>query len=220
MQRLLCLALATPHDGGPLLKNILSIREERLMFSETFLPLIAAVEHALGDSTCTVLAIDGMAASGKTTLAAALSKKYGAPVIHMDDFFLRPEQRTPQRYAQPGGNIDRERFLSEVCPHLRDEKGFSYFRFDCHRMCLSEQIVIPARPLLLVEGTYSLYPAFLPFYSLKVMLTIPKKLQKERILKRDGEEGYQMFAEKWIPLEDRYFLEFNVISSADFVFNG
>lgn len=35
-----------------------------------------------------VIAIDGMAASGKSTLAARLAEELDGCVIHMDDFFL------------------------------------------------------------------------------------------------------------------------------------
>lgn len=190
------------------------------MVSEKYLSLFSAVSQSAVKGKHIVLAIDGPSASGKTTFAAMLAEKYDAPIVHMDDFFLRPEQRTEQRYMQPGGNIDRERFLSEVCPHLGDGKEFSYDRFDCHRMCLTERIVIPQNSLLLVEGTYSLYPEFLPYYTIKIMLTISEDLQRERIIKRNGEEGYRIFAEKWIPLENRYFSEFHTPINADFVFNG
>ena len=47
------------------------------------------------------VAIDRPCASGKSTLGAALSEIYGCALIHMDDFFLRPEQRTSQRLSQP-----------------------------------------------------------------------------------------------------------------------
>ena len=191
------------------------------MDMERFTPLLAAIDRSLaGTEKAVAVAIDGMAASGKTTLAAALAEKYGAPVVHMDDFFLRPEQRTPERYAQPGGNIDWERFLSEVCPYLATGEGFSYFRFDCHRMCLAQRIVIPPHPLIIVEGTYSLHPKFLSFYTIKAMLTISQEWQAERIQRRNGQDGYRIFAEKWMPLENRYFSEFHVEMSADFVFNG
>ena len=49
----------------------------------------------------------------------------------MDDFFLRPEQRTPERFSEPGGNVDRERFLSEVLLPLRQGEAVDYRRFDC-----------------------------------------------------------------------------------------
>lgn len=32
----------------------------------------------------------------------------------MDDFFLRIEQRTPERMTEVGGNVDYERFLETV----------------------------------------------------------------------------------------------------------
>ena len=57
-----------------------------------------------------LVAIDGRCAAGKTTLAASLQAQLECNVFHMDDFFLRPEQRTSERLHQPGGNVDYERF--------------------------------------------------------------------------------------------------------------
>ena len=71
-----------------------------------------------------VIAIDGNCTAGKTTLASVLAKEYDCNVFHMDDFFLRPEQRTAQRYAQPGGNVDYERFREEVMIPLKAGKSF------------------------------------------------------------------------------------------------
>ena len=59
-----------------------------------------------------VIAIDGRCGAGKTTLAQNLSQELSCSVIHLDHFFLRPQQRTPERLKQSGGNFDRERFLS------------------------------------------------------------------------------------------------------------
>ena len=70
-----------------------------------------------------ILAIDGRCASGKTTIATELAHTLNADLIHMDDFFLRPEQRTPERLAIPGENIDHERFLTEVLEPLRAGKS-------------------------------------------------------------------------------------------------
>ena len=35
----------------------------------------------------------------------------------MDDFYLQEYQRTQERYNEPGGNVDRERFKKEVGPN-------------------------------------------------------------------------------------------------------
>ena len=72
-----------------------------------------------------VVAIDGRCASGKSTLAAKLQQGLHCPVFSLDDFFLRPQQRTPQRLAQPGGNVDYERFRQEVLLPWREGKPFA-----------------------------------------------------------------------------------------------
>lgn len=88
----------------------------RLMKAEyaPLLPLLCELDGRLAQGRRTTLAIDGPCGSGKTTLAALLTQLYDCPVFHADDFFLRPEQRTPERFAQPGGNLDRERLREEV----------------------------------------------------------------------------------------------------------
>ena len=84
-----------------------------------------------------VVAIDGNCTAGKTTLASILEKEYDCNVFHMDDFFLRPEQRTAERYAQPGGNVDYERFQEEVLSPLKQGVAFSYRPFSCKTFTLS-----------------------------------------------------------------------------------
>ena len=62
---------------------------------------IARIETLLAERDCVFVAIDGPCTSGKTTFAAMLNRRFGGNVLHMDDFFLRPEQRTPERFANP-----------------------------------------------------------------------------------------------------------------------
>jgi len=61
--------------------------------------LCMRIDALLRRKTGVLIAIDGPAASGKTTLAERLASRYGAAVLHMDDYFLQPHQRTPERYA-------------------------------------------------------------------------------------------------------------------------
>ena len=98
---------------------------------------IEKIKAALPDKTDRpfLFALDGRCASGKTTLASALREAVGCGVIHMDDFFLRPEQRTEERLSQPGGNVDRERFLQEVLLPLKRGESFSYRPYDCRTHC-------------------------------------------------------------------------------------
>ena len=113
-----------------------------------------------------VLAIDGRAASGKSSLAKTLAKDYAGRVVHMDDFFLPQELRTAERLSEPGGNLHYERFVAEILPGLRDEAGVNYQAFDCNRMQLGEwRNLLPAQ-LTIVEGAYALHPKLGAYYDL------------------------------------------------------
>ena len=87
-----------------------------------------------------VVAIDGRCASGKTTLAARLKQELRCSMFSLDDFFLRPEQRTPQRLAQPGGNVDYERFSQEILLPWRKGKPFFYRPYNCHTQAFDPAI--------------------------------------------------------------------------------
>ena len=162
-----------------------------------------------------VLAIDGPSASGKTTLAARLAARYGAQVLHMDDYFLQPHQRTPERYAEPGGNVDRERFLEEALLPLSRGEAYISRRFDCGSMALLEGKILQPGRLTVVEGSYSLHPALSGYYDLRVLLAVERDRQSARILSRNGEDKHRQFMERWIPLENLYFEGTRVEERAD-----
>lgn len=180
-----------------------------------FLPLFARIDQHLAESGCLTVVIDGGSASGKSTLAALLSRVYDCNVFHMDDFFLRPEQRTPERYAEPGGNVDRERFLEEVLLPLRAGQDVTYRRFDCGSMSLMAAITVPAKKLNVIEGSYSLHPALRSQDQLSVFLKICPQKQIERVLKRNGPQVAQQYRERWIPLENKYLAAFHPDEQCD-----
>ena len=73
-----------------------------------------------------VVALDGMSCSGKTTFAEALAQQFSGAVVHMDDFFLPADRFTEEMQALPGGNMDRERFKTEVLTPLAKGIDFAY----------------------------------------------------------------------------------------------
>ncbi len=164
-----------------------------------------------------IIAIDGRCASGKTTLADRLAEALGGDVIHMDDFFLPPELRTPERRSEPGGNVHYERFLVEVLPKLRTGEAFSYQRFDCSRMAPGDWIPVQNNGFVFVEGAYSCHPVLGDYMDRKVFLDIDSRTQTERIRKRNGEDRLQDFQQLWIPLEEAYFQAFSVKENADYI---
>lgn len=181
-----------------------------------FLPLLIVIDKMLScGRVC--LAIDGGSGSGKSTFADMLSKIYDCNVFHMDDFFLRAEQRTKARYEEIGGNIDKERFLPEVLIPLAKNEPFSYRAFDCSTFSLTEPQYVEPKPLSIIEGVYSMHQQFRKFYNFSVFLNISEDMQKKRINKRNPPELAKRFFNEWIPLENRYFNEFNIKDQCDLI---
>lgn len=174
------------------------------------------IDALLAQKQQVLVAIDGNCAAGKTTLAAALEKLYDCNVFHMDDFFLRPEQRTPSRFAEAGGNVDYERFREEVLIPLKTGNAFSYRPFDCSVFQLTEPVRAAPKKLNLIEGTYSQHPYFADAYDLKIFLRVTPDLQRERITQRPA-FLHQRFFQEWIPMEQHYFEEFSIASKSDIV---
>lgn len=165
-----------------------------------------------------VLAIDGRCGSGKSTIADLLAEVFGASVIHMDDFFLPPDRRTAARLSEPGGNVDYERFAEQVLPHLREESGFTYSAFDCHRCDYSRKRVISplseSHGIRIVEGSYSHHPYFGAYADLRIFLTCNPEEQRERIRHRNGEAAEKVFFDRFIPMEEAYFAHFGIPQAA------
>ncbi|MCM1055459.1 MAG: hypothetical protein NC394_08060 [Bacteroides sp.] len=156
-----------------------------------------------------LVAVDGRCAAGKTTLAQKLAELTGGSVFHTDHFFLRPEQRTEERLRTAGENIDHERFLSEVLLPLKNgEETVRYRPFDCKTGGLSGQVEIKTSGICIIEGSYCCHPMLREYYDLRVFLTVDKGEQLKRIVERNGEKGAEVFKERWIPLEEKYFAEY------------
>lgn len=163
-----------------------------------------------------LLAIDGSCTSGKTTLAAELRAAYPCQVIAMDDFFLRPSQRTPERMAQVGGNVDYERFQEEVLSPLRSGQPAVYRPYSCRTGSLLEPVTVEPRGLIVIEGSYSHHPYFGNPYDLRIFLKHTPSAQRARVLQRPA-HLHKKFLELWIPMENAYFEAFQIPEKADLI---
>lgn len=166
--------------------------------------LASQIQSLLDTQGRALVAIDGRCASGKTTLSEALQPLFDCNVIHMDDFFLQPHQRTQERYQEPGGNVDYERVEAEIIKPILAGNGFVYQRFDCQTMSLKEGQKRGWKNVTIMEGAYSCHPRLREVYDLRVFLTVEPEEQVRRIIARSGEEKAKMFLQKWIPLAEQY----------------
>lgn len=181
-----------------------------------FLPLLPILER-IAETRPRVLALEGRAAAGKSTAAEQLSAILGAPVVHMDDFFLPPALRSAERLSAAGGNVHYERFAAEVLPHLRSSEAFAYRVFDCGKMELDGTREIAAATCRIVEGAYSCHPKFGRYADLCIFFDVDPECQMQRITARNGAQMAEMFKNRWIPMEENYYKTYRVKENADLV---
>lgn len=166
-----------------------------------------------------ILAIDGKCGSGKSTLGKELQDIFGGNLFHMDDFYLPLEMRTKDRLSQPGGNVDFERFLETVLIPLSKGLDVHYKKFNCSKMDFDSEEIIPYHNVNIIEGSYSLRPELVDYYTDIIVLNINEELQLERLMKRNP-ENIDAFKEKWIPLENRYFEYYHIYEKYEVINNA
>lgn len=177
---------------------------------------IEKIIDTVNKSNAKIIAIDGRAASGKSTLSMLLSEILYAPVIHMDDFFLPFEKRREERLSEIGGNIDYERFEWDILPNLRCYDSFSYRRFDCSTGTMNQEVFVDSSELKIVEGSYASHPYFGHYFDLLIFKDVDRDEQIRRLEKRCPEK-LDDFLNKWIVMEERYFSHYRIKDKADII---
>lgn len=174
------------------------------------IPILEAFRELPPKDGAYVFAIDGRAASGKSTLAEQLKTVLGAEIVHMDDFFLPTELRNEERLKTPGGNVHYERMAVEVLPYIASENPFFYRIFDCSKMDFSGERAVGRSKIRIVEGSYSHHPYFGNYADLTVFSDVAYEEQLRRIKARNGDAMLEMFKNRWIPLEEAYFEAYGI----------
>lgn len=211
-------------QGMPAVRHSMIYREQerpayRIVNSRfiRLLPVLEkAAQHNVQGRPC-LIAIDGRAASGKTTMAEALALVLNADVVHMDDFFLPRELRSTERLAETGGNVHYERFIKEVLPYIRSTEVFSYRVFSCDNMDYSGSRIIGSKEFRIIEGSYSHHPKFENYADIRVFLDVDGDEQIARIKERNGIGLAKRFENEWIPMEEAYFETYRIKEKSDIV---
>ena len=183
-----------------------------------YLKVFVETDNLMRTRERVLVAIDGNSGAGKSFLADLIAGVYDCNLFHMDDFFLRPGQRTEERLNKAGEFVDHERFSQEVIHGLKSGQPFSYRKFDCGTMDLGETVYVQHKKLNVIEGSYSMHPSLAENYDLKIFLHIDPRGQERRIRERNGEGMLQRFLGEWIPRENRYFEEMDIREKCHLVF--
>lgn len=181
----------------------------------TYRELLDTIEELKKTYNAFAVAIDGMTGAGKTALAAHLSKRFGAPVVHLDDFRLPLSERKPDWETTPGGEMDFERFDEEIVTPWLTKKPLVYSVVDPKSGEITERRALPDGQMFLFEGTYALHPLIRDFYDLRLFMKVDGQVQASRLEK----DGTPVDASA-LARENEYFVGYMTELLADGVLDG
>ncbi len=169
------------------------------------LEVIGRISEKQAESERLLITIDGPCASGKTTLARKLAALFEAAVVHTDEYVIPHARKTKERLAVPGGNCDADRLAGEVTDPWKNGAPVKMRRYDCRKDLLLPEEALPDSRILIVEGSYCNLPVIRKSADIRVFVTASRETREARLRQRESPQSLQMFHDRWIPLEDRYF---------------
>lgn len=144
-----------------------------------------------------VVAIDGPAGSGKTSLADRLAAEFDYTVVHMDDFYP----------GWDGLEAAVDMLTDSLLLPLARGENARYQRWDWSRDVPAAWQDVPEASVLIVEGCGSGARRAAPYLSLLIWTDAPADDRKARAIERDGDT----FAANW----DRWARQEDVLFARD-----
>ena len=173
--------------------------------------LTAALFDLCKGSSRPIIAIDGPAGAGKTTLAehlsAALSLKYKCTTIHMDDLYNGWEAPFDHHFTDA---------LTAACTSHQQSKRYSLSHFDWSKSEYGAAREMPQADLLILEGVGASHSLIRPFLTASIWIDIEPSQGLQRVLTRDG-EAIASHMQNWLTQQEGLFDEHHSMSAADFV---
>ena len=157
-----------------------------------------------------LVAVDGPGGAGKSTFAARLEAAAAgqAFVVHTDDFASAEEPiNWWPRLKQ-----------SVIDPIVAGRTG-RFRRYDWKNRELAEWIVVPRRPIVLIEGVSSSRVEWHQHLAFVVWIETAPQARLGRGLERDGDEMLNQWLE-WMAAEDRHFDRDGARGRADLLVDG
>ena len=173
--------------------------------------LIAALSDLCKGKDRPIIAIDGPAGAGKTTLAhelfLAFSTSMSVQVIHMDDLYAGWDNALTQD-------------LSKVLRYLADQhlakSPAKIRRYNWNTSTFGESETLPAADLLILEGVGSGDREIQDQFAALIWMEIEPEEGLKRVINRDGEQVADQM-EKWLTTQAKYFSQHSTREKADFI---
>ena len=153
----------------------------------------------------TLIAIDGLPCSGKSTLADKIQTAYGFECLYLDDF-VRPRDEWPSssRAAFPFEYIRYDEFTGAIRT-LASKGQCTYLPFDWETLTTSAEpkTLRLTRPVI-VEGVSSLNPAVVELYGPKIFVDSDRSTTLEAAIRRGGGTWSAEWRDLFLPSVDIY----------------
>jgi uridine kinase len=170
-----------------------------------------------------LIGIDGLGASGKSTLARALfatTAPRGVAVVAMDDFYRPSKERRTSSAEALGATFDWRRVREQVLVPLARGENARYQRYDWDGDRLADWHLVPAGGAVIIEGLYSTRPELRHFYDFTIWVQAGPEVRLARGIARDGEDSRDRWLNEWMVEEARYLEAERPADNADLIVDG
>ena len=173
--------------------------------------LTAALSDLCKETQRPIIAIDGPAGAGKTTLASDIALSLGrfmkVHIIHMDNLY--------NGWLTPFDKKWSSSLITAVQSHKAREK-YSLPHFDWQLADFTSDVAQPDVELLILEGVGAGNSQISSDITALIWMDIDPSIGLQRVLSRDGEDISREM-EKWLQLQEQHFLADGAKIRADFI---
>jgi len=158
-----------------------------------------------------IIAIDGPAGGGKTTLAMqisqALSSRFSIEVVHMDDLYNGWD-------GALGENLTE--LLSKIIEAQKKSQNYLLPHFDWKTNKYSSPRDLKSPQILILEGVGSARAIVRNSATTTIWIEVDRTIGIQRVIARDG-EAIQSHMKQWLVDQEIYFTSDKTRESAQFI---
>jgi uridine kinase len=171
-----------------------------------------------------LVALDGRAGAGKSTVAQLVGARVAALVIDGDDFYRGGDDafwaaKSPDEKVDLVIDWRRQR---RVLGRLRRGRPAAWDPYDWEADDgrLAAGITAGPADVVILDGAYSARPELAHLFGLRVLLDVPRDVRRERLARREGRRGRAEWEARWGEAEDLYFERLMPPAAFDLVVDG
>jgi uridine kinase len=179
-----------------------------------------------------IVAIDGRAGSGKSTVATQVARGLKAALVATDDFFAASitdagwNARTAEQRAADA--IDWRRLRAKALEPLRAGRSAVWHAFDFAAGLgpdgtyglRTEPTEVAANQIIIVDGTYSSRPELADLLDYTVLVETAEPVRRARLATREKADFLAAWYQRWEGAEENYFTLVRPASAFHLVVNN